>query len=77
MVKRRSMVVGLGALATGSGAVFSSAAFASSVSPSADMRVVVGQNFGNNLRVTKYGINKLLSSRLLLINCRSKLTTKN
>jgi len=51
MVKRRSMVVGLGALATGSGAVFSSAAFASSVSPSADMRVVVGQNFGNNLRV--------------------------
>ena len=51
MVKRRSMVVGLGALATGSGAIFSSAAFASTVSPSADMRVVVGQDFGNNLRV--------------------------
>ena len=48
---RRKAVLGLGALATGSGAVFSSAAFASSVSPSADMRVVVGQDFSNNLRV--------------------------
>ena len=48
---RRKTVLGLGALATGSGAVFSSAAFASTVSPSADMRVVVGQEFSNNLRV--------------------------
>ena len=44
MVKRRSMVVGLGALATGSGAVFSSAAFANSVTPSSDMRVVVDED---------------------------------
>ncbi|WP_434522740.1 hypothetical protein [Halorubrum sp. AS12] len=41
MVKRRSMVVGLGALATGSGAVFSSASFSNSVASSSDMRVVV------------------------------------
>ncbi|TKX73133.1 hypothetical protein EXE46_14685 [Halorubrum sp. GN11_10-6_MGM] len=52
MVKRRSMVVGLGALATGSGAVFSSAAFSSSVNSAADMRVVVGEGLGNNLRVS-------------------------
>lgn len=38
---RRKMVLGMGALATGSGAVFSSAAFQSSVNPTADMRVVV------------------------------------
>jgi hypothetical protein len=44
MVKRRSMVVGLGALATGSGAVFSSAAFSNSVTPSSDMRVVVDED---------------------------------
>ena len=48
---RRKMVLGIGALATGSGAAFSSAAFQSSVNPAADMRVVVGQQFGNNLRV--------------------------
>lgn len=41
MVKRRSMVVGLGALATGSGAVFSSAAFESSATAGSDFRVVV------------------------------------
>ncbi|WP_137706888.1 hypothetical protein [Halorubrum sp. SP3] len=41
MVKRRSMVIGLGALATGSGAVFSSAAFNASANATADMRVVV------------------------------------
>lgn len=41
MVKRRSMVIGLGALATGSGAVFSSAAFASSTAATSDFRVVV------------------------------------
>jgi hypothetical protein len=35
------MVLGIGALATGSGAAFSSAAFQSSVNPAADMRVVV------------------------------------
>jgi hypothetical protein len=50
-LNRRKTVLGLGAMATGSGAVFSSAAFASTVSPSADMRVVVGQEFSNNLRV--------------------------
>lgn len=38
---RRKTVLGMGALATGSGAVFSSAAFQSSVNPAADMRVVV------------------------------------
>lgn len=38
---RRKMVIGMGALATSSGAVFSSAAFQSSVNPAADMRVVV------------------------------------
>ena len=48
---RRKTLLGMGALATGSGAVFSSAAFQSSVNPAADMRVVVGQEFGNNLRV--------------------------
>jgi hypothetical protein len=37
------MVLGLGALATGSGAVFSSAAFNNSVNPSSDMRVVVDE----------------------------------
>lgn len=44
MVKRRSMVIGLGALATGSGAVFSSAAFANSAASSADLRVVVEES---------------------------------
>lgn len=50
MVKRRSMVVGLGALATGSGAVFSGAAFQSSTRPESDFRVLVEQNleFGAN-----------------------------
>lgn len=38
---RRKTVLGLGALATGSGAVFTSASFQSSVNPTADMRVVV------------------------------------
>ncbi|ELZ47784.1 hypothetical protein C463_02171 [Halorubrum californiense DSM 19288] len=38
------MVVGLGALATGSGAVFSSAAFSNSATSSADFRVVVEDN---------------------------------
>ena len=41
MVKRRSMVIGLGALATGSGAVFSSAAFANSAQAGANFQVVV------------------------------------
>ncbi|GAB7010353.1 hypothetical protein [Halorubrum trueperi] len=41
MAKRRSMLLGLGALATGSGAVFSSASFTSSADSSADFRVVV------------------------------------
>lgn len=44
MVKRRGMLLGLGALATGSGAVFSSATFNNSVSPSSDMRVVVEED---------------------------------
>lgn len=51
MPKRRSMLIGMGALAMGSGAAFSSAAFQSAVSPTSDMRVVVGQQFNNNLRV--------------------------
>ncbi|OYR74596.1 hypothetical protein EO776_03585 [Halorubrum ezzemoulense] len=38
------MVVGLGALATGSGAVFSSAAFSASATSTADFRVVVEDN---------------------------------
>ena len=41
---RRKTVLGMGALATGSGAAFSSAAFQSSVNPAADMRVVVEDN---------------------------------
>jgi hypothetical protein len=41
MVKRRSLVIGLGALATGSGAVFSSAAFANSAQAGANFQVVV------------------------------------
>jgi len=40
---RRKTLVGLGALATGSGALFSSAAFSNSVNPSSDMRVVVDE----------------------------------
>lgn len=40
MVKRRSMVIGLGTLATGSGAVFSSATFQNSVDSDADFRIV-------------------------------------
>ncbi len=44
------MVIGLGALATGSGAVFSSAAFSNSTASSADLRVVVEEtlNFEPN-----------------------------
>jgi hypothetical protein len=38
------MVIGLGALATGSGAMFSSAAFANSAASSADLRVVVEES---------------------------------
>ena len=53
-LNRRKTVLGLGALATGSGAVFSSAAFQSSVNPTADMRVVVEDNLvveaGNSFR---------------------------
>ena len=41
---RRKTLVGLGALATGSGAIFSSAAFSNSVSPTSDLRVVVEEN---------------------------------
>lgn len=40
MVRRRSMVIGLGALASGSGAVFSSAALENSVDSDADFRIV-------------------------------------
>ena len=43
-LNRRKAVLGLGAMATGSGAVFSSATFNNSVSPSSDMRVVVEEN---------------------------------
>jgi len=47
---RRKTLLGMGALATGSGAVFSSAAFQSSTQPDSDLRVVVDQNlqFGAN-----------------------------
>lgn len=38
---RRKTVLGIGTLATGSGALFSSAAFENSTTPSADLRVVV------------------------------------
>lgn len=41
---RRKTVLGLGALATGSGAVFTSAGFSNSVTPSSDMRVVVDED---------------------------------
>jgi hypothetical protein len=41
---RRKTLVGLGALATSSGAIFSSAAFSNSVNPSSDMRVVVADS---------------------------------
>ena len=41
---RRKTLVGLGALATSSGALFSSAAFSNSVSPTSDLRVVVEEN---------------------------------
>ena len=40
-LSRRKTVIGMGMLAAGSGAAFSSAAFNNSVSPSSDMRVVV------------------------------------
>ena len=43
MPKRRTTILGIGALAMGSGAAFTSAAFASSTEPSADFRVVVDQ----------------------------------
>jgi hypothetical protein len=47
---RRKTVIGLGLLATGSGATFTSAAFQSSTQPDSDLRVVVDQNlqFGAN-----------------------------
>jgi hypothetical protein len=41
---RRKTLVGLGALATSSGAIFSSAAFSNAVNPSSDMRVVVEED---------------------------------
>lgn len=41
--RRRSMIIGLGSLAFGSGAVLSSAAFNDAVSPASDMRVVVDE----------------------------------
>ena len=44
MVKRRTTVLGLGALAMGSGAAFTSAAFADSTTADADLRAVVEQN---------------------------------
>lgn len=40
---RRKTLLGMGALATGSGAVFSSAAFQNSVSPGSDLRVIVDE----------------------------------
>lgn len=40
-MKRRTALMGLGLLATGSGATFTSAAFSSQVSPTSDLRVVV------------------------------------
>lgn len=43
-LNRRKTVLGLGAMATGSGAVFSSAAFSSDVDASSDMRVVVEED---------------------------------
>ena len=43
MPKRRSMILGLGALAMGSGAAFTSAAFENSVDAGADMRVIVDE----------------------------------
>ena len=39
-MNRRSLILGMGALATGSGAIFSAAAFDSSVTPDADLRVI-------------------------------------
>ena len=50
MPKRRSMLIGLGALAMGSGAAFTGAAFNTSTTPSADLRVVVEEalNFRPN-----------------------------
>jgi hypothetical protein len=43
-MKRRTALIGLGSLATGSGAVFTSAAFSDSVGASSDMRVVVAED---------------------------------
>ena len=43
MPKRRSMILGLGALAMGSGTAFTSAAFENSVDAGADMRVIVDE----------------------------------
>lgn len=40
MVKRRNMILGMGSLAVGSGAVLGASASGSSVEPSADMRVI-------------------------------------
>ena len=40
MVKRRTTILGLGALAMGSGAAFTSATFQNSVNPGADFRVI-------------------------------------
>ena len=42
-MKRRTALIGLGSLATGSGAVLTSAAFSDSVGASSDMRVVVAK----------------------------------
>lgn len=44
MVKRRTTVLGIGALATGSGAAFSSAAFQNSVNPGADFRIIAASD---------------------------------
>jgi hypothetical protein len=48
---RRKTVIGLGLLATGSGATFTQAAFASDVTPASDLRVVTGQGLDESLRV--------------------------
>lgn len=43
-LNRRKTIIGMGLLAAGSGAAFSSAAFQNSVTPDADLQVVVEQN---------------------------------
>ncbi|QKG91999.1 hypothetical protein HPS36_03705 [Halorubrum salinarum] len=54
MVKRRSMVVGLGALATGSGAVFSSAALQSTSASTAAFQVYTVQELNVTRGSTEY-----------------------